>query len=230
MHRAGLTHKLLTSAVSFSSAECSSYLATVQGNSHYQNQLNAVWSDGTAFICPLLPALTACHSHLTSNPYGAEALVSVGGVEGNDAQTVWSGNWACGASLTYKSASEPGHGRLGKEGGGDSSAVLKTEQFERKGGVGGDVSMLMLKCTGLNLSQMDVQAALTLACGSQSQRRPLSCRQGPRAPRLTEWHPFYSLPCVPPVCWRCLYSASKSNCVLTFPLVPVTAGSLTVPN
>lgn len=53
--------------------------------------------------------------------------------------------------------------------------VLKTEQFERKDGVGGDVSMLMLKCTGLNLSQVDVQTALTLAYGSQSQRRPPPC-------------------------------------------------------
>lgn len=123
MHRAGLTHRLLTSAVFFSSAECSSYLATVQGNSHYQNQLNAVRSDGTAFICPLLPALTACPSHLTSNPYGAEAWVSVGGVEGNDAQTVWLGNWACGAS-----ALEPGQGRLRKEGGGNSLAG--TASFE----------------------------------------------------------------------------------------------------
>lgn len=55
MHRAGLAHRLLTSAVSFSSAECSSHLATVQGNSHH-HQLNTVWSNCTAFVhLPTVP-------------------------------------------------------------------------------------------------------------------------------------------------------------------------------
>lgn len=56
MHRAGLACRLLTSAVSFSSAECSSHLATVQGNSHH-HQLNTVWSNCTEFLQPLFPSL-----------------------------------------------------------------------------------------------------------------------------------------------------------------------------
>lgn len=66
IHRAGLAHRLLTSAVSFSSAECSSHLATVQGNSHH-HQLNAVWSNCTAFIYPLFPSLAPQPIHPTFN-------------------------------------------------------------------------------------------------------------------------------------------------------------------
>lgn len=68
MHRAGLAHRLLTSAVSFSSAECSSYLATVQGNSRH-HQLNTVWSNCTAFVhlYPLFPSLAPQPLHPTSN-------------------------------------------------------------------------------------------------------------------------------------------------------------------
>lgn len=90
MHRAGLACRLLTSAVSLSSAECSSHLATGQGNSRH-HQLNTVRSNCTVSAHPIVPS-THSSAHLTSNMVLCAPWVRCRGVKGNALQADWLGN------------------------------------------------------------------------------------------------------------------------------------------
>lgn len=138
------------------------------------------------------------------------------------------GNRACGEILPSLHQNQARVDSQRKEGvtAWQARPALETEQSDiaitggdREGGVGGDVSTVMLKCIGLNLPQMDIWAVLTLTYVSQSQRRPPSCCQWPRALRLAG---TLSAPCYVPLqsaggcCCLCLSSASKSNCFLHF--------------
>lgn len=72
----------------------------------------------------------------------------------------------------------------------------------RMGRVGGDISMSTLQCNEHHPSQTYIEAALTVTCGSQSQRRRSPCCHWPRTPCFKAT--FYSLLRAFPVCWQML--------------------------